>query len=352
MALTAVFQRAIALAAASASCLVACGAKTPLDGAAAGGEREADPPPVPEPCTRPGPPPKARSECSGTRASGNYAFSCDAAWIVDRPADIVAGAELSGPECVSICGNDRDWGACDEFCAIVPATCTVGCDWIRCTIAASSGGTSVGNYGRRPPGFAPSVPAGGEFWLAAAELEAASVIAFTVLRRELTAHDAPSSFVQWAERAAEEEERHARAMLALARRFGVAGALPPAPTSAEVRPLLAIALDNAVEGCVNETYAALLATWQAGHATDEAVRAAMTLIAADETSHARFSWSLDAWLATRLSPAERAEVTAARAGAITRLQGSLMSGPEEAALPAPREAAVLLSSLARDLLAA
>ena len=53
-----------------------------------------------------------------------------------------------------------------------------------------------------------------------------------------------------------------------------------------MRELEAIAIENAVEGCVRESFGALLATWQAKTAGDARVRAAMKRIARDETRHA------------------------------------------------------------------
>ena len=64
--------------------------------------------------------------------------------------------------------------------------------------------------------------------------------------------------------AAVEEIDHTRRTALLAQRFGAEPRVP----GVEARPLrtrFELALDNAVEGCVRETYGALVATWQAGH---------------------------------------------------------------------------------------
>lgn len=116
--------------------------------------------------------------------------------------------------------------------------------------------------GRRPAGFldCPSPGSGpGAYFATLARLEAASVPAFLALRRELRAHRAPAPLLRAAARAAADEVRHARAMTALARRFGARVFNPPPPPPAPPRPLLDVAAENAREGCVRETYGAALA---------------------------------------------------------------------------------------------
>jgi hypothetical protein len=62
----------------------------------------------------------------------------------------------------------------------------------------------------------------------------------------------------------------------------------PAPPA---RSLEELAVENAVEGCVRETYGALTAIWQARTAKDPSVAAAVRRIARDETRHAALSWA-------------------------------------------------------------
>ena len=101
----------------------------------------------------------------------------------------------------------------------------------------------------------------GSHFARAACLEAAAVDAFRWLRDELVAQ-APKRLVRAASRAIRDEMRHVRVTSALARRFGEEAITPPAPPPRVVRPLLRLALDNAVEGCVRETYSALECLWQ------------------------------------------------------------------------------------------
>jgi hypothetical protein len=178
--------------------------------------------------------------------------------------------------------------------------------------------------GRRPAGLEETSTFGeiGGYFAELTRLEAASVPAFRILRNELRAHGAPQKLVRAAARAARDEVRHARAARALARRHGA----PVQPTHIPrgmPRPLEAIAIENAVEGCVRETYAALLASHQAQRATDPSVRAAMTRIARDETRHAALSWHVALWLEQRLTPAAKRKVAGARQAAVSELLASV-----------------------------
>lgn len=72
-----------------------------------------------------------------------------------------------------------------------------------------------------------------------------------------------------------------------------------------------MATENAVEGCVHETFSAAIAMMQAATAADGQVRAAMRSIAIDETEHAELAWAVARWVDTRLGRGGRARVRAA-----------------------------------------
>lgn len=187
----------------------------------------------------------------------------------------------------------------------------------------------------------------------AAWLEAASVDAFRLLRRELRGHGAPRRLLRAASRSARDERRHARVAKALARSFG----LTVAPVEREViesRGLEALALENAVEGCVRETWGALIALRQATHAVERGVRDAMNRIARDEIRHAELAWSIDAWLRPRLTEAQRRRVRDARVAAVAGLSKDAASPlpydeRHRLGLPGAHEASQLLAELDRLL---
>jgi len=139
-------------------------------------------------------------------------------------------------------------------------------------------------------------------------LEAVSVHAFARLERELAAHGAPPSLLRDARRARRDEIRHTAMMARLARRHGAEGRLPEAPAETPVRDLFAIALENAVEGCVRETYGAVVGLVEARASRDAQVRRAMRSIGADECRHAELAWAVAAWILPRLNAAERAAI--------------------------------------------
>ena len=198
-------------------------------------------------------------------------------------------------------------------------------------------------------------------WLAGtALLERASIGAFHALHADLRAHGASTALRRRARRAAEDEKSHARVMGALARREGTN---VPRSTSASrqrrrskgaPRPLVDVAIENAIEGCARETFAALIAHVQARTAEDSGVARAMATIAREETRHAALSHDIHAWALFRLSPKDRAKVRAAYLQALESLVTTCFLSPPEATrrrtgLPTTTEAATLARHLAGAL---
>jgi hypothetical protein len=180
--------------------------------------------------------------------------------------------------------------------------------------------------GRRPAGLAELGPVSARTaagaWLArAAWLEAASIHAFIRLARELEQHAAPPALVRWALLAAGEEVEHTRAMSRLAARYGGRAPIPEvAPPVA--RSLEALAIENAAEGCVRETWGAAIAEWQSRTARDPEVRAVFATIARDEARHAALAWAIDRWARTQLDEDACARVDAAQQAAARELASS------------------------------
>ncbi|MFO0617411.1 MAG: hypothetical protein U0414_32745 [Polyangiaceae bacterium] len=98
----------------------------------------------------------------------------------------------------------------------------------------------------------------------------------------------------------------------------------------EPRTALAVALENAVEGCVFETFGAAIATFQAARAEDPSVRAAFERIAVDERAHASLAEDVHVFLASRLDDAGRETVRRARERAVARLRASRAPGDDRA----------------------
>jgi hypothetical protein len=108
-----------------------------------------------------------------------------------------------------------------------------------------------------------------------------------------------------------------------------AGAIPQLDDAddAPVPSLEELARANAVEGCVRESWGALVATWQARAAADASVRAAMQRIAPDETAHATLSRAIHRWAMSRLDDGARDRVRAARDAAIAELATTALAAP-------------------------
>jgi hypothetical protein len=179
-------------------------------------------------------------------------------------------------------------------------------------------------------------------------LEAASVPAFRRLHAELSGLSAPRALLASIERAIADEERHARTTRRLARRFGEAPARPRVRRFSP-RTVEAIAMENAVEGCVREAYGALVATWQSVHASDPSIRRAMRVIATDETRHASLSFRVARFLESRLDEPARMRVQRAQTRAIRKLSDEIARDVPAsdvvriAGMPTPSAAAGLLA---------
>ncbi|HEX6245410.1 MAG TPA: ferritin-like domain-containing protein [Polyangiales bacterium] len=193
----------------------------------------------------------------------------------------------------------------------------------------------------------------GDFLAHMAHLEAAGVVAFERLAIELRAHGAPEELIEQALTAAEDERRHADSLSALARaRGGQPVEVQTLPFA--VRSVLELALENAVEGCIRETYGALVGAHQATRARDLDVRLAMRTIAPEEARHAALAHGVHTWSLTRLNADERDAVRRAQVSAVFTLARECALPPdpevmEQAGLPDSGMACALLGELAREL---
>jgi hypothetical protein len=160
---------------------------------------------------------------------------------------------------------------------------------------------------RRAHGSAPELDAElralvAQGWLDQALMEHASVAAFARFSLQLLSLGAPAELVSDAAQAMADEIVHARDCFALARRHSERD-MGPAPLALagalEELDLTAIVLGTIAEGCIGETVAALEAAEAQAHCEDEAVRAVLARISADETRHAQLAWRFVAWALER-----------------------------------------------------
>jgi len=308
------------------------------------------------------------------------------AYLADALADAGGQAEAALPACRTIgapsagtyagCYWDLPFVGDPAACGLnVPQPPVSLCDqlcWngdagaypLACALWDSDGGLmldcSVGCEGRRPTGLRglaigpPARSRVGDQLVRAAYLEAASVHAFRILERELAFHGGPERLVRAARAAGRDEVRHTLMMAALARRFGATAVLPRYVPPEQARPLEDIAIENATEGCVRETYGALVAGWQASAARDRTVRPVMARIARDEARHAELSWRVARWVDRQLDPGRRDRARAATRTAVAELARELRREPHgdlvrELGVPRAPEAARLHAELERAL---
>ena len=245
-----------------------------------------------------------------------------------------------------------DSALCSTLCGVPTFACTALTTTtptiLKCTMPCT---------GRRPDGLTDVESYCddelGQYFSEIAHLEAASVAAFRALGRQLTRFGAPRSLRQAVRQAARDEIHHARLGRRLAERFGGRYVSPSVSAKRDVT-LETVARENAVEGCVRETYGALLAKYQAHQAADPEVRKAMRQIARDETRHAAIAWAIARWVEPRLDADARQRVHAARNKAVLDLMSELgYQAPETlqqtAGVPAAGAARGLARALASEL---
>jgi hypothetical protein len=210
--------------------------------------------------------------------------------------------------------------------------------------------------GRPPAGLRfESLPApitAARYFAAAAYLEAASALAFDDLAQQLTRHRAPVALVERCRRAARDERFHARAL------GGLAGddvaLLDNVELPAHAEPSLReLALQNVADGCVVETYSALVMAYQARHAASPRLRGLLARVARDERRHALLSWDILAWSRRCLAVAEQEPLSQQLRRARARLEAMLPRFSSELStelgLPDVRVAKAMLQSLDAQL---
>jgi hypothetical protein len=138
-------------------------------------------------------------------------------------------------------------------------------------------------------------------WTETARGEHASIPAFSRLALSLVSLGAPARLVEAAHRAALEEVEHARLAFSLARAYADT-AIGPGPLSelasapaVTVTSLGELAAESLIDGCLLEGVAAEVARRAVARVRDRDARAALSVIARDETSHAQLAWDVVIW---------------------------------------------------------
>jgi len=152
-----------------------------------------------------------------------------------------------------------------------------------------------------------------EAWQVAAQMEHASIAAFSALSLRLIALGAPAELIARTHAAALDEVRHAQIAFALASAYADAPLQPArfdeVARLATTSTLAALARETFLDGCIEETAAAVDAALAATTAEDPVVADALRSIADDESRHAELAWAIVAWC-VRSEPAIADELRA------------------------------------------
>ncbi len=175
-----------------------------------------------------------------------------------------------------------------------------------------------------PPLTAEARHALGDYWLACARMEHASVASFSVFSLDLLRIGAPPELLEAAHRAALDEIHHARLCFGLAGRYRSEALGPdvmkiPALAERSWEVILAALIR---EGCVGEAVAAVDAAARLARVTDPEVHEVLTVITRDEAAHAALAWrTLGWWL--RQKPELRAHAEAVFADERAKVPGAV-----------------------------
>lgn len=175
-----------------------------------------------------------------------------------------------------------------------------------------------------------------EGWTFAAQQEHASIASFSKFALELLAVAAPPPLLVSAHRAGLDEIEHARMSFKIASLCAGQPLGPgPLPISAQSitqsLTLQASAVAAALDGCLNETIAALEAGAAADATKHEALALVLEEIARDEQNHAELAWEYVAWAIATGGGSVREAIKSAVSDAMRALEAA----PEPAANAVP-----------------
>ena len=182
-------------------------------------------------------------------------------------------------------------------------------------------------------------------------LERASVVAFEELAAWLDDRGALPALIQRCRDSAADEVVHADLFDALLRREGIEP--PPVDADPCAPSPLDVAIHNATEGCVSESFGALLGAYQAQHARDPEIRSIFSRLASDELRHGQLAWDLHFYLLDELDAAAQARVWERLEEALGRLpqqaRAQAAAAPSGFGWPPPDDAAALAQTFAAGL---
>ena len=254
--------------------------------------------------------------------------------------------QLSETTCVQICSDAEVVDVCE--CEFVGANELNSQSFLCSTYSCNENiyeGRGNGEIKKVLKGRGPNKVA--EWSSRAFHAEASSVAAFLQIREELRRFGAPKTLQQRCLVAACEEVEHAKSMRRITKKLDgkisslCFGELPN-------RSLLAFALDNVKEGCVNEAYAALCVLYQSQTLPPSRLQHLLATIAQDELRHVSLSYDIHHWCMKQLPASQRQQVLDTQKQALSQL---LTSYSPKTNSPFPKPAKSIIEKLEKYLCA-
>ena len=167
----------------------------------------------------------------------------------------------------------------------------------------------------------------GAWFARAAHAEHASVFAFAQLHRELSNLGASHELLSKIADAIREEASHTKMMKDFAKaNKGNLKEIQEHPIGS--RSIWEIAVENLLEGCINESYAALQALYQSRHAQTDQLKGLFLTIAQDECKHAEIAREVHIFLCTLLTAEEQIKLQVLAKKQWKQLQETLLVQPQ------------------------
>lgn len=209
--------------------------------------------------------------------------------------------------------------------------------------------------GRLPPAYQEPQIMGegiGVYFAKSAHEQAAAVFSYIALATQLRSFGAPTNLIEQCQSAAKDNILHAKIMQELSEMEGVfVPSFHYVPTS---QSILEVAMQNAVDGCIYETWAALLANWQSTHLpSDPELQTVYEQIGKNKAMHGQLAWDLHFWFLSKLRTREKKQLSRAQSKAIAQLllaEGNI-SYVAGLGLPLSHEKKVLSSVFCAQLVA-
>jgi hypothetical protein len=250
-------------------------------------------------------------------------YNSENTWTV--PADdfatyLDADGQLTTEQCFAICTDyftEYNWGGVIEYTSCVDdGSDDNGDQSITC-------GYLLSPYceGRKHNSIDAHLQVGNDidsWFVRATQAEIGSVGAFLIMREELRKMGAPKNLISQCLTAAQDEIKHARMMHTVCVSLGQK-ATAPTIDCVPKRSYFSLAMENAIEGCIHESYAAIQALYQSQHAKTPELRELFTAIATDEIQHAQLSLQIHHWLMSKLTREQQNTILKAQQKSVGQL---------------------------------